>query len=178
MMKGWGSIFSIYRDNPLIAVVGGYTVDENIFKGRVIKSIGGPPYHMCRALEYVECGLAIATVVGKDMDLARLEGLKWSYLYLDLYGGSTIRFRNIYDGERVQEVHGGGYHISTVNVLDFLDRVSPDYVILSPVYNEVPLSLLIKLSGAFPLIVDIQGFVRYVDIYGRVYNSAPPTEIY
>lgn len=116
---------------------------------------------MYRAYKTVGGGYSVVAPVGEDFNIWM--GYQGDYArFLEVfYGYETIRFTNIYtlDG-RLQKISGGGYQLSIVNTIDFLERLLPEHVVISPVYNEVPFRLVHKLSSLFNLSIDIQGFIR------------------
>ncbi len=166
----------------IIGIVGGYTIDVNVLRdGRRIYSIGGPPHHISRALEVFNGDLAIVSPIGGDLDIWRLgypgRGI---YRFLEVFfDKENLRFINVYSGDRrTQYVSGGGYSLTPINTIDFLERLSPSEVIVSPVLDEVPIKLLEILSKHYPLSIDIQGYVRRVGEGGIIEGVKPPKKIY
>ncbi len=160
--------------------MGGYTFDRNILEdGRVVESIGGPPYHMYRAYKTVGGEYSVVSPVGEDFDIWRDYNRDYTRFLEVFYGCETLRFTNEYTASgRRQRVSGGGYQLSIVNTIDFLERLFPEHVVVSPVYNEVPLKLVQSLSTLFKLSIDIQGFIREVGDNGTIIHRGLPDELY
>ena len=160
--------------------MGGYTFDRNILRdGRVIESIGGPPYHMYRAYKTVGGEYSAVSPVGEDFDIWRDYNKDYTRFLEVFYGYETLRFTNEYTAiGRRQKVSGGGYQLSIVNTIDFLERLFPDYVVVSPVYNEISIKLVHTLSNLFNLSIDIQGFIREAGDDGSITHRSLPEELY
>ncbi|HIQ13233.1 MAG TPA: hypothetical protein EYH44_02455 [Thermoprotei archaeon] len=130
---------------------------------------------MYRAYKLVGGGYSVVSPVGSDFDIwTNYQGDYTRFLEV-FYGYDTIRFTNIYVADRrLQKISGGGYQLTIANTIDFLERLVPKHVIVSPVYNEVPFSLVHKLSNLFNLSIDIQGFIRVAMDDGSItYRKLP-----
>lgn len=160
--------------------MGGYTFDRNILRdGRVAESIGGPPYHMYRAYKAVGGEYSVVSPVGEDFDIWRDYNRDYTRFLEVFYEYETFRFINEYTASgRRQWVSGGGYQLSIVNTIDFLERLFPEHVVVSPVYNEVSIKLVQTLSTLFNLSIDIQGFVRLAVDNGSIILRSLPDELY
>lgn len=114
----------------------------------------------------------IFSKVGSDFSrdyLDRLCGDDSIECYIDVVDGPTIRFRNMYlHGDvRVQYVDGGGYVISLDESM-LGDAGNTDYIIISPVLDEVDPSILSTARRFGRVALDPQGFLRMVGVDGRV----------
>ena len=147
--------------------------------GVVIESIGGPPHHMYRAYKTVGGEYSVVSPVGQDFDIwgdYRNDYMRFLEVF---YGFDTLRFINEYTSSgRRQRVSGGGYQLSIVNTIDFLERMLPEHVVVSPVYNEVSIKLVYTLSNLFNLSIDIQGFIREAVGDGFIIHRKFPEELY
>ncbi len=147
--------------------------------GRVIEGLGGPPYHMSRAHRIVGGVLSVVSPVGDDFDIWRYDDLVVTRYLEVFFGYKTFRFINKYGSRsRTQFVEAGGYVLTEYNVVDFLERISPDHVIISPVFKEVSHKLVELLTNLFDVSIDIQGFIRDSDDKGRIFHVKFPDSLY
>jgi sugar/nucleoside kinase (ribokinase family) len=153
-----------------IAVIGGFTLDENIYRGVVRRGVGGPPHFICDALSrFDDVSLYIVSVVGRDFPSDYLRRICGDSVVCMIrrVGENNIRFKNIYldDQHRLQYVEGGGYNIVVDDVIS--DLGDCDYIIVSTVLDELDLFTLMRLRRFNNVIMDPQGFLRRL-VDGRV----------
>ena len=148
-----------------IAVFGGLTIDSNEYGEKIYKKIGGSSYYISLILSKLDVETYVYSVVGRDFPQGYIEelcNLSNVNCILFKYDLPHIVFNNIYrdDGSRVQYVTG---IISKIPIEKVIDQVSSiDYLILSPVLNEIAFNDIRKLDVS-KLALDLQGFLRIID---------------
>ncbi|RLG61565.1 hypothetical protein DRN84_03325 [Candidatus Geothermarchaeota archaeon] len=157
-----------------ILLLSGFTLDEIVFRGSTVYRVGGPPHYIGKILRGLDIKLYIISTVGRDFPRSYLDkycrdNIECILDYVDL---NNIKFTNIIDGDRrVQYVMGGGYELS----LSYLDSVGKlDYIIVSPVFNEIRVNMIKSILEYGDVALDPQGLLRRSLDDGRVYlNSIP-----
>lgn len=147
-----------------VAVVGGLTIDRNECYGEVYEGVGGSSYYISLALSRLGINVYVYSVVGRDFPQDYIEelcGLSNVSCMLFRYSSPHIIFNNIYsdDGGRIQHVNGIIGRIPVEKVVRQVSSV--DYVILSPILNEIYLDD-IRSFDVSKLALDLQGFLRRV----------------
>jgi sugar/nucleoside kinase (ribokinase family) len=145
------------------AVVGGFTLDTNEYRGVVKEGVGGPPHYISGVFIGSGVELLIFSTVGRDFPRDYLERLcshREITCLINRVDHPNIRFRNIYlDGyTRIQYAESPGYIVELERASSLLRDTN--YIIVSPVLNEVPLDILPYLKNLGRLAVDPQGFLR------------------
>lgn len=157
-----------------VSIVGGFTLDTNVYKGKVKESVGGPPHYILDVLSSYDVELILVSAVGSDFPKNYLDSLSSSVeCYVEVVNKPNIRFRNEYleGGERVQYVSGGNYLINLDEYL--IERlIGSDFIIVSSVLNELSVDSLGLFRGLNKVAVDPQGFLRFVGDDDRVYLKA------
>ena len=148
-----------------IAVFGGLTIDSNEYGGKIYEKIGGSPYYISLILSKLDIETYVYSVVGHDFPrgyIKKLCSLSNINCILFRYGFPHIVFKNIYedDESRVQYINGIIGKIPIEKVIDQVSKI--DYLILSPVLNEINLDDVRKLDVS-KMALDLQGFLRIVD---------------
>jgi len=148
-----------------VLVVGSLTVDEIHIGGRSIKQMGGGACYSSIASARMGCTTVVQTIIGRDFPkewLKTLEEESIEVVYEE--GESSTAFINIYrDDMRIQ------YLNSFSGVISNIPTVSFDVSHITPVFHEVPLSILERVSSRV-CSVDVQGYVRRADHEGRIYG--------
>ncbi len=153
------------------AVVGGFTLDTNEYRGVVKEGVGGPPHYISRVFIGSGVELFIFSTVGNDFPQDYLEELcshREITCLINRVDHPNIRFRNIYlDGyNRIQYAESPGYTVELEKASSLLREVN--YIIVSPVLNEVSVDILPYLKNLGRLAVDPQGFLRSRGGDGRI----------
>jgi len=152
-----------------IAVIGLLTLDTNIVRGKSIKRVGGPPYYISKIFKNLDVSTIIVSRVGEDFPSNYIEDICSENVecIIDRVKHRNIHFKNIYvDNERVQYVDGGGYEIDSSFIEVLPSKL--DYMIISPVFNEINVNILPKLTEKYNVAMDPQGLVRSVSKDGMI----------
>ena len=155
----------------MITIIGGLTIDENIFRGRIRKCIGGPGYYISRILNNIGVKHVLISIVGRDFPRDEICNSEYTICRIIRLECENIYFKNIYIDEdtRIQECTYPGYEIDPDALLMYLNIIiDGGIIIISPVIGEFPLSIVSRLSANNRVLLDPQGYVRYID--GRRVN--------
>ena len=154
-----------------VAVIGGLTLDVNEYHGVVRVGVGGPPHYISRFLSTQGIDVIVVSTVGYDFPedyLTNLCGSERVECLIKRVGSENVRFRNVYlsRDRRVQYANVIGYRVDIGALTEELRDV--DYIIISPVLGEVPIEAVRYIREFSKVAVDPQGFLRVVNVDGRV----------
>jgi len=146
-----------------IFVAGHITVDEIVYAGKTITSLGGPPSYTGLVLRSLGADVYIVSAVGGDFPEDYWNFLE-KYVYLKYVAkvpeAKTTRFRLIYSGES-RELYLVSRCIDLSEV-----PTEAEYIHVSPVAQELPLTVFEK--DCLFLSLDPQGYLRKFSEDGKV----------
>lgn len=169
----------------MISVIGGLTIDHNVYGCDEFRKIGGPPYYISRVLSQLAIETNIFSAVGADFaeeHLIQLCSQGFTKCYIKRVKGNNILFKNIYSDEytRTQYAYHTDYTID-LSEGDMEVILSGLYAVISPVFHEVDIDLiktLRKHSDRIKIAVDPQGFVRDLGVGNKVLLRKVPIECF
>ncbi|MCE4607869.1 MAG: hypothetical protein F7B61_02780 [Caldisphaeraceae archaeon] len=145
-----------------VFVISSPTLDLIKIEGRQILSAGGPPLFIGYSLRKLGCDVSFYGPIGsetiKAIELMRSIGI-------DILGEfqrnvGAIFTHEYVGGKRISLFTGAIEQVNVTEVMRAISFASPDFVILSPIYNEFPIEKIQALRR--PLIIDAQGFSRSI----------------
>jgi len=146
-----------------VFIAGHITLDEIVYAGKSVASLGGPPSYTGLVLSSLGAEVSLVSAVGDDFPAEY-----WNFLeeHLDMKyvarvsGVKTTRFRLVYSGES-RELYLVSKCVDLTEV-----PAEVEYIHVSPVAQELPLSILERKYSFLSL--DPQGYLRKFGEDGRV----------
>ncbi len=162
----------LYVSNP--------TVDLLVGPGWLRRGVGGPAYYGAWAAVAMGCReiYCLGVVGSEDASLIISHyGSRGVSLIARAVEGCSTRFRLDYTATpRRVELECWPGSLPGDLIVEIVDALQPDIVITSPVYSEVPLEAISRITGvAEHHLVDVQGFVRSFgsEVFSAIAGSAP-----
>ena len=162
----------LYISNP--------TVDMLVGEGWQRLGVGGPAYYGAWAAQALGCrDIYCLGVIGRDDAALVVQGYgsRGVSLVARVVDGCSTRFRLDYTvrpRRTLLECWPGG--LLPEIVVEIVESLDPDVVVTSPVYSEVPLGAVRRVSSlAAHHLLDVQGFVRSAGtrVFEELAGSAP-----
>lgn len=150
------------------AVLGNLTVDIIRTPEGTMRTIGGSACYCGLTANKLDYETHILTRIGRDYDSEWLDDLRAAGVKLNVeYSRSTTAFENVYArGGRTQLIRGDAGAIRKLPG----EILGCDVIHVGPVFSEIPLGLLRKVSGKF-VSLDVQGFIRSMRGGNRVQHK-------
>ncbi|MCE4623374.1 MAG: hypothetical protein F7B11_01315 [Caldisphaeraceae archaeon] len=143
-------------------IISSPTLDLIKIEGKQILSAGGPPLFIGYSLRKLGCHVSFYGPVGsetvKTIRLMRSVGI--DVLGEFQHNVGAIFAHEYTEGKRISSFTGAIEQVNVAEVIRAISFVSPDFVILSPIYNEFPIEKIQALKR--PLVIDAQGFSRSI----------------
>jgi len=150
------------------AVLGNLTVDIIRTPEGTMRTIGGSACYCGLTANKLNYEARILTRIGRDYDSDWLDDLRAAGVKLNVeYSRCTTVFENVYArGGRTQLIRGDAGAIRKLPG----EVLGCDVIHVGPVFSEIPLGLLRKMSGKF-VSLDVQGFIRSMKGGNRVQHK-------
>jgi len=157
------------RSNVLL--IGNPSYDEIWFNNRVEHSIGGGIYYSLKLLSKIPLTSIYMVTSSDPYTLIKIIGSSIHSIREEiiLYSKTPFHYKLVYTGKD-REL----YLLSKSNTLtsNMIPSTTYDLAIVSPIYNEVDLVLLKRISSQSTIVaLDIQGFIRCVDKNGKIHHT-------